>query len=64
MENKRVLVETRFMGREIMPDMWFPDYEANAVAETDTRYGIKRHWWSEISWLPKNGEYIRIKEVK
>lgn len=59
---KRVLVETRFCGNHL-DNGWYPDYQGIAVAETESRYKVKRHWWSRGEWMPKSGEFIRVRVV-
>lgn len=62
---KRVLVEDRFS--RVPPfepgDTWYPSFEGYVVAETAIRYGIKRHWWSPVEWVPKNGSHSRCWDI-
>ena len=55
---RRVLIETRFCGNQL-GDSWYPDFVSKVYGETDSRFAVKRHWWSRIEWLPKNGTFTR-----
>ena len=57
-ERARVLVETRFCGRAL-DGAWYPDFESYVYGETEARFAVKRHWWSKIQWLPKDGPFVR-----
>jgi len=59
----KVLVETRFCGR-LLENLWFPDFTSSVYGETESRFAVKRHWYSRVQWLPKNGEFTRIAVLK
>lgn len=62
MSKRYVLVETRFLGTEITND-WYPDFVSRVYGETINRVGVKRHWWSAIRWVPRNGPLAQVKEI-
>lgn len=73
-----VLIETRFCGArknaEIWLDQrlrlreihnsWYPDFTSKVYGETESRFAVKRHWWSKIEWLPKQGTFLRASALR
>lgn len=54
----RVLIESR----DGVSDLWFVDYEGEAIKETANRYLVRHHFILR-SWIPKKGYLMRCEEI-
>ncbi len=62
-EIKKVLVKTKFFRDGSYAGFWRADYEGKVIAETETCVLVRTGIFKK-EWLPKNGMYIKIEDIK